>query len=45
MDKDAFGEDDSEGVYQLYLTDNLLLDQMKHDLWLNLRDKKTNQEI
>jgi hypothetical protein len=39
MDKDTFGDDDSEGVYQLYLNDDTILDQLKHDMWLNLRNK------
>jgi RAS protein activator-like 1 len=44
MDKDTFGEDDCEGVHQVYLTEEQILDQMKHDVWLNLRNKTTGKE-
>ena len=39
MDKDTFGEDDSEGVCTFSLDD--LRDQMKHDQWLDLFDRAT----
>lgn len=45
MDHDTFGEHDSEGVSQLYMTEDSILDQLKHDMWLNLRDKKTGKEV
>ena len=39
MDKDTFGEDESEGVCTFSLDD--LRDQMKHDQWLDLIDRAT----
>ena len=42
MDKDTFGEDDSEGICRLKLNEELL-DQMKHDMWFELTDKKTGK--
>ena len=41
MDKDTFGEDDSEGVCTFSLDE--LRDQMKHDQWLELIDRATGQ--
>lgn len=41
MDKDTFGEDDSEGICTLSL--DRLEDQMKHDEWLELYDRNTQQ--
>lgn len=38
MDKDSFGTDDLEGMCQFPL--NLLVDQTKHDQWLELVDDK-----
>lgn len=43
MDKDTFGDDDSEGICQFRLQN--LRDQMKHDQWLELIDKKTGQQV
>ena len=41
MDKDTFVEDDSEGICTLSL--DRLDDQMKHDEWLELYDRNTQQ--
>jgi Ca2+-dependent lipid-binding protein len=37
MDKDTFGKDDLEGMCEFSLVN--LQDQMKHDVWLDLRDE------
>jgi|LauGreDrversion4_2_1035121.scaffolds.fasta_scaffold224813_3 hypothetical protein len=37
MDKDTFGKDDLEGLCDFSLVN--LQDQMKHDIWLDLRDE------
>lgn len=43
MDKDTFGDDDSEGYCQFRLQE--LRDQMKHDQWIELFDKKTGEKV
>lgn len=44
MDKDTFGQDDSEGICELSLKDYNLHDQQKVDLWLDLFDKVTRKQ-
>ena len=41
LDKDTFGEDDSEGISEVMLVDHGIPDQLKHDIWVELVDKKT----
>ena len=41
MDRDVFGSDDFEGEVQIPLTD--LMDQMKHDIWLDLKGQGSAQ--
>ena len=44
MDKDTFGQDDSEGGCELYLRDYNLVEQQKVDLWLDLYDRVTKKQ-
>jgi len=45
MDKDTFGQDDSEGVCFVSLNDPRLIEQQKADMWFDLQNKENKNEI